>query len=68
LSGRDDQALSTVFKTWSRDGLVTPGLTQIVGELKIQGQGAAVIEAAIKWLRHENAKGAYIYIRPVGTN
>jgi hypothetical protein len=39
-SGRDDQALPTVLKTSSRDGLATPGLTQIVGMLKIQGQGA----------------------------
>jgi hypothetical protein len=35
--------------------------------LKIQGQGAIEIEEAIKWLRHENGKGAHIYIRPTGT-
>jgi hypothetical protein len=40
VSGRDDLALPTVLKTSSRDGLVTPGLTQIVGKLQIQGQGA----------------------------
>ena len=67
MYGRDDQALPTVFKTWSRDGLVTPGLTQIVGELKIQGQGGLQIGQAMKWLRHENAKGAHIYVRPAAT-
>jgi hypothetical protein len=30
LSGRDDQALPMVLETSSRDGFVTPGLTQIV--------------------------------------
>jgi DNA primase RepB-like protein len=29
-----------------------------------EGQGTAAIELALKWLRHENAKGAHIYIRP----
>jgi hypothetical protein len=42
VSGRDDQALPTVLKTSSRDGLVTPGLTQIVGKLQIQGQGGSL--------------------------
>ena len=37
LSGRDDQALLAVWKTSGRDGLVTPGLTQFVEMLKIQG-------------------------------
>jgi hypothetical protein len=36
--------------------------------LKIQGQGGIEIEEAIKWLRHENGKGAHIYIRPAGTH
>jgi hypothetical protein len=36
-SGRDEQALLTVLKTSSRDGLATPRLTQIVEKLKIQG-------------------------------
>ena len=31
-----------------------------------EGQGGADLEKAIKWLRHENAKGAHIYIRPDG--
>ena len=43
VSGRDDQALPTVLKTLGRDGLVTPGLTQIVGNLKIQGQGGSAL-------------------------
>jgi hypothetical protein len=33
-----------------------------------EGQGAIEIEEAIKWLRHENAKGAHIYIRPAGVH
>jgi hypothetical protein len=33
-----------------------------------EGQGAIEIEEAIKWLRHENGKGAHIYIRPAGTH
>jgi len=33
-----------------------------------EGQGALGIEATIKWLRHENAKGAHIYVRPAGTH
>jgi hypothetical protein len=33
-----------------------------------EGQGAFEIEQAIKWLRHENGKGAHIYIRPAGTH
>lgn len=31
-----------------------------------EGQGSIDIEKAIKWLRHENANGAHIYIRPEG--
>jgi hypothetical protein len=33
-----------------------------------EGQGTIEIEMAIKWLRHENGKGAHIYIRPAGTH
>jgi DNA primase RepB-like protein len=33
-----------------------------------EGQGAIEIEEAIKWFRHENGKGAHIYIRPAGTH
>jgi RepB DNA-primase from phage plasmid len=33
-----------------------------------EGEGSIEIEAAIKWLRHENGKGAHIYIRPAGTH
>ncbi len=33
-----------------------------------EGQGAIEIERAIKWLRHENAKGAHIYIRSAGAH
>jgi hypothetical protein len=36
------------------------------GMILREGQGTAAIEQAIKWLRHENAKGAHIYIRPAG--
>ena len=31
-----------------------------------EGQGSIEIAEAIKWLRHENAKGAHIYVRPAG--
>ena len=31
-----------------------------------EGQGAIEIAGAIKWLRHENAKGAHVYVRPAG--
>jgi hypothetical protein len=33
-----------------------------------EGQGAIDIEGAINRLRHENGKGAHIYIRPTGTH
>src|SRR5216684_2776499 len=33
-----------------------------------EGQGAIEIENTIKWLRHENAKGAHIYVRPAGAH
>ncbi|MBV8360838.1 MAG: hypothetical protein JO189_23325 [Deltaproteobacteria bacterium] len=36
------------------------------GMLLRKGQNAIEIEEAVKWLRHENAKGAHIYVRPAG--
>src|SRR6266849_1174945 len=43
------------------------GLRRDAGEMILrEGQGAFEVEATIKWLRHENAKGAHIYIRPGG--
>jgi hypothetical protein len=43
------------------------GIRRDAGEMILrEGQGAIQIEEAIKWLRHENAKGAHIYIRPAG--
>jgi len=45
------------------------GIKRNAGEMILrEGQGAIEIEEAIKWLRHENAKGAHIYIRPAGTH
>src|SRR5260370_36386845 len=44
------------------------GIRRDAGEMILrEGQGAIEIEKAIKWLRHENGKGAHIYIRPAGT-
>ena len=31
-----------------------------------EGQDAFAVAEAVKWLRHENAKGAHVYIRPAG--
>ncbi len=43
------------------------GVRRDAGEMILrEEQGAIDIEKAIKWLRHENAKGAHIYIRPAG--
>src|SRR5713226_2318861 len=43
------------------------GIRRDAGEMILrEGQGAFEVEATIKWLRHENAKGAHIYIRPGG--
>ena len=43
------------------------GVRRDAGEMILrEGQGAIEIEEAIKWLRHENAKGAHIYVRPAG--
>src|SRR5713101_1879989 len=45
------------------------GIKRDAGEMILrEGQGALEIEATIKWLRHENAKGAHIYVRPAGTH
>jgi hypothetical protein len=43
------------------------GIRRDAGEMILrEGQGAIEIEGTIKWLRHENAKGAHIYVRPAG--
>jgi hypothetical protein len=43
------------------------GIRRDAGEMILrEGQGAIEIQKAIKWLRHENAKGAHIYVRPAG--
>jgi hypothetical protein len=43
------------------------GIRRAAGEMILrEGQDAIAIEKAIKWLRHENAKGSHIYIRPAG--
>ena len=43
------------------------GIRRDAGEMILrEGQGAIEIKGAIKWLRHENAKGAHIYVRPAG--
>jgi RepB DNA-primase from phage plasmid len=45
------------------------GIKRNGGEMILrEGQGAFDIEKAIKWLRHENAKGAHVYVRPAGTH
>ena len=45
------------------------GIKRDAGEMILrEGQGAMEISAAIKWLRHENAKGAHIYVRPAGAH
>src|ERR1700722_16879511 len=45
------------------------GIRRDAGEMILrEGQRAIEIEEAIKWLRHENGKGAHIYIRPAGTH
>jgi len=43
------------------------GIRRDTGEMILrEAQGALQIGQAMKWLRHENAKGAHIYIRPAG--
>ena len=45
------------------------GIKRDAGEMILrEGQGAIELEKTIKWLRHENAKGAHIYVRPAGTH
>jgi hypothetical protein len=45
------------------------GIRRDAGEMILrEEQDAIEIEEAIKWLRHENGKGAHIYIRPAGTH
>src|SRR3984885_4424697 len=45
------------------------GIRRDAGDMILrEGQGSIEIEEAIKWLRHENGKGAHIYIRPAGTH
>jgi hypothetical protein len=45
------------------------GIRRDAGEMILrERQGALQIEQAIKWLRHENAKGAHIYVRPAATH
>jgi hypothetical protein len=45
------------------------GIKRDAGEMILrEGQGAIEIEKTIKWLRHENAKGAHIYVRPAGAH
>jgi hypothetical protein len=43
------------------------GIKRNAGEMILrEGQALTEIENAVKWLRHENAKGAHIYVRPAG--
>jgi hypothetical protein len=43
------------------------GVRRDGGEMVLQeGQDAFAVAEAVKWLRHENAKGAHVYIRPAG--
>src|SRR4029077_18706001 len=45
------------------------GIKRDAGEMILrEGQGALEVEATIKWLRHENAKGSHIYVRPAGAH
>jgi hypothetical protein len=45
------------------------GIKRDAGEMILrEGQGPIEIEQAIKWLRHENAKDAHIYVRPGGAH
>ena len=45
------------------------GIKRDAGEMILrEGQGAIEIEKTVKWLRHENAKGAHIYVRPAGAH
>ncbi len=45
------------------------GVRRDGGEMVLrEGQGAFAVAEAVKWLRHENAKGAHVYIRPAGVH
>jgi hypothetical protein len=45
------------------------GVKRDAGEMILRERQAAIdIEKTIKWLRHENAKRAHIYIRPAGAH
>src|SRR6266478_6248503 len=45
------------------------GIKRDAGEMILrEAQRALEIEATIKWLRYENAKGAHICVRPAGTH
>ncbi len=45
------------------------GILPDAGDMMLrEGQRTTEIEKLIKWLRHENARGAHIYIRPAGTH
>jgi hypothetical protein len=43
------------------------GIKRDAGEMILrEGQGVPEIEVTIRWLRHENTKGAHIYVSPAG--
>ena len=45
------------------------GVRRDGGEMVLrEGQDAFAVAEAVKWLRHENAKGAHVYIRPAGVH
>jgi len=45
------------------------GVRRDGGEMVLrEGQDAFAVSEAVKWLRHENAKGAHVYIRPAGVH
>jgi hypothetical protein len=44
------------------------GIRRDGSEMILRGQGAIEVEQAIKRLRHENAKGGHIYVRPAGAH
>ena len=45
------------------------GVRRDGGEMILrEGQDVFAVRDAVKWLRHENAKGAHVYIRPAGVH
>ena len=45
------------------------GVRRDGGEMVLrEGQDGFAVAEAVKWLRHENAKGAHVYIRPAGVH